>query len=314
LIQRKMISQCVRIVLFTVFIFSTFSVTINIYSVGSFLAFIVSVFLLRGNKQYKDDSKEKSEPTTRQILNSLYPLVDRNDLERKVDETVRNYVTYDATDTQSVRHFRQIQERTECIFAKRAKVWGNMDWNSDISLDDELSRCCATFLQFTIVCRQSKLDGFVFEIPTTNYAEDVQKFGNTVRRVLKTLSDHDPRQYHCMNKSYVGKTGWVFEFNKVTFFITTFASFYPESNSRYSFGCENSFILLQPELSFALHDLSPDTPETNFEHPVTERDRIRKCYRDAGRGYRIPKDIRQPMAWDIVKPVNECDDIVEWWK
>ena len=139
-------------------------------------------------------------------------------------------------------------------------------------------------------------------------------FGNTVKRVLTTLSKNDPKGVDCMNPKTVGKIGWVFQFNKVTFFVTTFAGFYPETNSRYAFGTGNAFILIQPELSFALHDLSPDTSETNFEHPVTERDRIRKSYRDAGRGYRIPEDIRQPMAWDIVKPLHDSDGIVEWWK
>jgi hypothetical protein len=117
-----------------------------------------------------------------------------------------------------------------------------------------------------------------------------------------------------MDKSYVAKRGWVFQFNKVTFFITTFGPFYPETNSRYAFGCENCFILLQPELSFALHDLSPDTTETNYDNPTTERDRIRCAYRNAGRPYIVPADLTQPMAWDMIKPITNEDPIIQWWE
>lgn len=47
-----------------------------------------------------------------------------------------------------------------------------------------------------------------------------------------------------MNKSYIDKHGWVFEFNRETF-VTTFAPFYPASHS------EDAFVLCQPEISFA---------------------------------------------------------------
>ena len=95
----------------------------------------VSVYFLRGRRTYKfEETTIEKEPTTRQILNSLYPLVDRDDLERDVDRSIRKYVTYDASDVDSVEHFRQIANNTECIFAKRAKIWGNKDWDHALTL------------------------------------------------------------------------------------------------------------------------------------------------------------------------------------
>lgn len=141
-----------------------------------------------------------------------------------------------------------------------------------------------------------------------------QAFAQTFRKILKVISNNDPKNVRCMDKSYVAKRGWVFEFNKVTFFITTFGPFYPETNSRYAFGCENCFILLQPELSFALHDLTLDTPKTNYDSPVTERDRIRCAYMKAGRPYVVPSDLTQPMAWDMIKPITNDDTLIQWWK
>ena len=117
-----------------------------------------------------------------------------------------------------------------------------------------------------------------------------------------------------MDKSYIDKGGWVFEFNKVTFFITTFAPFYPQDHPRYAHGADNSYILFQPELSFAFHDLPSDTPETNWDVPKTVRDRIRVAFKDAGRRYTVPDSIYHPMVEEMIRPVKETDDFYKWWK
>lgn len=118
-----------------------------------------------------------------------------------------------------------------------------------------------------------------------------------------------------MNRKYIDRSGWVFEFNRVTFFVTTFAPLYPDSNSRFAFGSESAFILLQPELSFAWHDLPSDTPHTDWEEPKSIRDKIRVAFRNAGRGYHDPPPkLGCPMVWDMVKPTSPEKPIVEWWK
>lgn len=240
--------------------------------------------------------------------------MDELELDTNVDKQISSFVTYDATDVESVHNFKEIQQNTECIFSKNAFIWGSRNWDSDLNLEENVYRCLPTFLKFTILCRQRKIDGFVFELSGEEFGQNIKTFGNGVRRVLKVLSDNDPSGVRCMDKYYVGKKGWVFEFNKWTFFITTFAPFYPESHSRYAFGCKNCYILMQPEISFALHDLPPDTPETNWDKPVTIRDRIRIAYRNAGRPYCMKDAYFNPMSWDVVKPINKEDPILEWWK
>ena len=138
-------------------------------------------------------------------------------------------------------------------------------------------------------------------------------FGAAVCSLLTTLSDNDPAGVHCMDKSYINKRGWVFEFNNVTFFITTFAPFYPENHSRYSFGASHCYILLQPEISFAQYNLDEDTICTDWDNPKTPRDRIRCAFRQAGQGYPIRNTVHYPMAHDIVRPVEYDGNIVEWW-
>jgi hypothetical protein len=117
-----------------------------------------------------------------------------------------------------------------------------------------------------------------------------------------------------MDKAYIDKPGWVFEFNRTTFFVTTFAPCYSATHPRFEHGSEECFVLLQPELSFAQHNLPPDTPLTEWEHPVTVRDRIRVGFRNAGRPYLIRDTLRYPMVYDIVKPLSEEDPLVEWWR
>ena len=159
------------------------------------------------------------------------------------------------------------------------------------------------------------MDGFVFELPGEEFGNDVEKFGQGVRRVLKCISDHDPVRYHCMNKSIVSGIGWSFEFDYVPIFVTTFAPCYSENHSRYAFGAESGFILLQPMYSFAIHDIGKDTPFTNWDDPKTVRDKIRVAYKENGRPYYIRDTLYYPMAHDLVKPLVEGPgNVIEWWK
>ena len=67
--------------------------------------------------------------------------------------------------------------------------------------------------------------------------------------------------------------------------------------------------------SFAIHDIGEDTPKTNWECPVTVRDKIRVAYKENNRGYYIRDTVIYPAAHDIVKPLVEgTGEIVEWWK
>lgn len=225
---------------------------------------------------------------------------------------------YDPTQCEALKRFHPIQMNTECIFAKSARLWGSNDWKSDLSVEENVTRSIPMLIKFCSDVQKSNkefLDGFVFEIRGKEYSSNIHVFGKTVYRVLKTISDHDPSGIHIMNSKKLGKKGWVFQFAGVTFFVTTFAGCYPKTNSRYAFGVTDCcFVLLQPELSFLYHDLSDDTPETNWDNPVTERDKIRVAYKKAGREYNIPPTIFYPMTDHIVMPLKIGDPLVPWYK
>ena len=171
------------------------------------------------------------------------------------------------------------------------------------------------FIKFLTIGSTLHLDGFVFALPGEEFGRDIHQFGQGVRRVMKCISDQDPKGFHCMDKSYLSKVGWSFEFNGIPIFVTTFAPCYPSNHARYAFGAEQAFILFQPMYSFAIHDIGPDTPQTNWDNPVTVRDKIRVAFKENGRGYFIRDTIYYPAAHDIVKPLKEgVGKVVEWWR
>lgn len=97
--------------------------------------FLASLYILSPAKQPNAGaSSDSDQKTTRHIVNELYPLVDEEELQRSVERTVFGFVTYDATSVTALQQFNPIQENTECIFAKKAKLWGNKDWNQELSL------------------------------------------------------------------------------------------------------------------------------------------------------------------------------------
>ena len=125
------------------------------------------------------------------------------------------------------------------------------------------------------------LDGFCIALPSDGGPETL---GRRVRTILTALSDVDPAQEGIVRKILLDKRGWRFRFARADYLVTCFAPCYPSTSSRYAFGVEAAFLLLQPEISFARHQLPPDTPIT-ADPPQTIRDKTRWTYRKAGRAY-----------------------------
>ena len=88
-----------------------------------------------------------------------------------------------------------------------------------------------------------------------------------------------------MRVSYIGSRSWRFRLCKTDIF----APCYPASSSRYGFGSDRAFMLLQPEVPFARRQLPLDTPHPNWDKPKTIRDKTRVAYRNSGRGLSHPR-------------------------
>ena len=157
-----------------------------------------------------------------------------------------------------------------------------------------------------------KLDGFLVRLPGHLYGRDLKVFATAFKELLTCLAESDPSGKNCM-QSTIDRTGWVFEFNKITFFITSFSPVYEKTSSRYTYGVDECFILFQPEISFAFHNLPKDTTHTNWDEPLTVRDKIRVNFKKNNREYLIRETISYPMCHDMIKPLNKNDETVRWW-
>jgi len=209
----------------------------------------------------------------------------------------------------TLKHFRPIQQGTECPFAKAAKLWGS---NAGPWYSSNTARTNAAAL--TEFVRRSNdgenLDGFCIELPGDGGPETL---GHRIRSVLTDLSDCDPAGEKVMRKTYIGARGWRFRFAKADFFVTSFAPCYPPTSSRYAFGTGCAFLLLQPEMSFLRHKLPDDTAVT-LDPPQTIRDATRLAFCEAGRSYYIPKTTKYPPAEQLVKPIkDDGTKVIRWW-
>ncbi len=69
---------------------------------------------------------------------------------------------------------------------------------------------------------------------------------------------------------------------------------------------------MQPEVSFAMKNISNYTSIMNWKNPKTERDKIRLAFKNKGQEYLLYKE-STPMAHDMIKPIREGDEIIKWW-
>lgn len=173
-----------------------------------------------------------------------------------------------------------------------------------------------SFLIFSNFHDHLNLDGFLIHMSGSVFGSDVDSFAKGFCRLLESLVAHNPDGRNCMAVSddEIDSPKWVFEFNRATYFITTFAPFYPSNHSRFSHQVDECFVLLQPEISFARHNLPADTPHTEWKEPKTIRDRIRVQFKQAGREYLIRNTVNYPMSHDMIKPIEIDGPLICWWK
>eukprot|EP01063_Lacrimia_lanifica_P019873 TRINITY_DN2727_c0_g1_i3.p1 TRINITY_DN2727_c0_g1~~TRINITY_DN2727_c0_g1_i3.p1 ORF type:complete len:433 (+),score=119.53 TRINITY_DN2727_c0_g1_i3:80-1378(+) len=220
-------------------------------------------------------------------------------------------------DNAALRRFAPIRQRSECIFARHAVLWGGAATAPGAGLDAQAEANAAPLAAFSARSNAGeKLDGYCIEVDAAAARDGgVEEFGECVRALLTALSDRDPNGKAAMRQATVGNAGWRWQFGGADFFITAFAPCYPPTHSRYTHGVEAAFVLLQPEASFMRHGLPVDTPHTSWTAPRTVRDRIRVAFKEAGRAYHIPNMLFYPMVDHIVKPLHDDGSgALKWWR
>lgn len=214
---------------------------------------------------------------------------------------------YDPTTTAVIERFENIKHGTQCIFAKKAKVWGAPEWDVDSTVRDNIGRVIPSLLRFLRVCRPENLDGFVIEVPSLRVKDGVDGVAIAVRTVLSELVRQDPTEPSCLQD--VSCPDWQFTFSGERLFAISFAPSYPSTSARHAFGLPGVYVFLQPEHSFD-HWMAELPPEGKQRM----KERIRTAFELAGRGYRGSIIEHGTEAERYVKPLEAVDAPVHWWR
>ena len=71
----------------------------------------------------------------------------------------------------SWRNLQRIQSRTQCIYAPKARNWGNPPWREELSLEENLSLLLPYLVRFVDVSREQRLDGYGIDLPGRHGAD-----------------------------------------------------------------------------------------------------------------------------------------------
>ena len=62
------------------------------------------------------------------------------DMVHQMEHNICKFVTYNAEEVESLQNFEIIKSQTECLFAKRARLWGSPDWKEELNLEENVLR------------------------------------------------------------------------------------------------------------------------------------------------------------------------------
>jgi hypothetical protein len=279
-------------------------------------ALIVLLMLLRRSKR-ADVARTAPAPKKIPAVILEYEKLQKEKEERrksKIEELLSRPLPFDPTNNESLKHLVPVQTESQCLFAKKAKAWGN-EWNPNLSLEENVERALPAITNFFLVGESLHLDAFSIEVQGKDYSSTIEQLGETVRRVLTVISDRDPAGDHVMNDPRIHLRGWRYKFNSEDIFITVLAPCYPHNHARYTFNAggdlHSAFILLQPEWSFGYHNIGPD--HVWDDEATTVRQKIRQNFVKHGRKYYVPPARFYPMAPQVIPSLKYDGEFIEWW-
>ncbi|RMZ94340.1 Poly [ADP-ribose] polymerase 4 [Brachionus plicatilis] len=299
----------------SIILFLVTSIRIDQYSIVTFLIVLFSLYFIKKKSNLKLNVLNSNKIENNLKKTKKFNLSDLPDQTvDKLKNQLLNHYLNDYSFSESLNYFNELKIQSDCSFARDANIWGAPLWNSKLTIQQNIDLVVfPSFLLFTNLCLPLKLDGFLIHLPGSQFGHDLEQFCKQFCEILCSLANLDPLNKNCMTQE-IESSKWVFEFNEITFFITTFLPLYPPNHSRYTFGVNECFILFQPEISFAFHNLPQDTSVTNWTEPKTIRDKIRIKFKESNRDYVIRDTIRYPMCYEMIKPLLNSEEIVNWWK
>jgi hypothetical protein len=205
----------------------------------------------------------------------------------------------------SLETFQFIAESTHCIFAGDSRLEAAPSWTTG-GLDLHLDSVAAALAGFTERVRRDHLDGFVVGLPG-DYGRRVESLAHWTKVVLNGLSLRDPVGGNELHD--VERVNWEFTFADETYFVLTTGPCYPPSSSRYSFGVDGTYILLQPLDAFRRR-----RPPGKNAIAASAKKQIRAAYAANSRPYDLALTLSPYEAYRFVKPTEYGAPAVRWWE
>lgn len=224
----------------------------------------------------------------------------------EVRDRGRFAVSYDPSTADSLCTFQAVREATQCIFSGNARLWGAPAWDGLLSIEHNVDLIIPFLTCFAKAAELESLDGFVIRLNDGLNIGDMTALSRHFARLLTCLAARDPQPNHSF-ACEVLTPGWQFSFRGTRFFISVFSPLYHASHSRHSE--KGTFVMLQPESSFAAHHVG-----SRFPTSADLKARIREKFTDAGITY--PKESIEGRieARIYLLPRWRGDTEVAWWE
>lgn len=206
--------------------------------------------------------------------------------------------------------FSHIVMRTECVFAKSAKLIGPPKiCPSDVSVEDYVNQYSPLLFDFCHRLETEHLDGFVLAFSSQDLGASVETVTELLRKIVRTLALSDLDASRSVSEVDLLHPDWRFKCCGRDFFISIFARCYDTTSSRHGFGSAETFVHLQPSETFTRH-----RPPNQDRIPEAVRELIRNKYASAGRGYDTSLHVNFSQALRFVSPTFLGGGSILWWK
>lgn len=202
--------------------------------------------------------------------------------------------------------FSALIEKSLCIFANQARLWGAPDWDTAKTTSFNIDAAMPYLVMFAKAAPQEDLDGFLMQVPSPRGQTFIDGMARRLRELLVGLANRDPGT----NRTFLNRVdvpGWQFEFNGLRMFVMVFSDGYPIDHLRY---CdEGSFVLFQPERSFDSFGIGHD-----YRDSARRKAAIRSRFTNAGMSYPTHLiDERVEAALYLLPTEADSQEPVAWW-
>ncbi len=208
----------------------------------------------------------------------------------------------------SVHNFTPLKAKTHCIYSPGSRLWGSPPLDETLSFKDNMRNVAQHMAHFINLSQALKVDGYVIDLASPKYGNNIEVLAKFTHAVLRYLSDLDPTGEHCMDQK-IEDAAWCFAFGGEKIFVNTFAPCYPENHARYSFGSQSTMIVMQPRHTFAQ---AMRVGESSLSPAI--RQRIRRVFNENDRAYSGTLGMMPYEAYRCIRPMQPDGPAVRWWE